>query len=291
MLKRVIVIGVLAGAPLAALAQQAEHPGPGARFITTSPISPPASQLPPPVEPTPAKLPLEAAPVESQVEKVTPATTSDIRGTEQAPLAVKIIPSPATASDLAQTAAARREKSATYVWLALLTAAVAVIALFQLIALTMFIATTRRHQRAYVFASGAEIVDLEIGGAPIVQIEIKNSGQTPAYELTHAWRCGVFDYPLQQKLLLPHNNDPVSWPHLGPGASAQARRAAEKKQIANGGAVELTNRAVAFFVYGEIRYRDTFNKIRFTRYVFYHTGMPRMGPGQLIAYEKGNEAN
>lgn len=290
MLKRAIVIVLVAGAPLAASAQQADRPGPGARFITTKPISPPTSQVPPSVAPAPAKLPLEAAPVESQVEKVTPAITSDIRGTEQAPLAVKIIPSLATAGDLAQEAAARQEKSATYVWLGLLTAAIGVIALFQLIALTLFIVTTRRHQRAYVFASGAEIVDLEIGGAPIVQIEIKNSGQTPAYELTHAWRCGVFDYPLQHKLLLPHNNDPVSWPHLGPGASAQARRAAEK-QIANGGATELTNRVVAFFVYGEIRYRDAFNKMRSTRYVFYHTGMPRMGPGQLIAYEKGNEAN
>jgi hypothetical protein len=172
----------------------------------------------------------------------------------------------------------------------LLTAAVASTAVLQLVALLAFIATTRRHQRAYVFVSGAEIVDLEIGGIPIVQIEIKNTGQTPAYQLTHVWRCGAFDYPLQQKLLLPHNNDPVSWPHLGPGASAKAQRAAEK-QIGSGAPADLINRATAFYVYGEILYKDAFNKARFTRYVFFHTGLPRMGPGQLVAYEKGNEAN
>lgn len=289
MIKRAVVFSLLVSAPLVAFGQEPDHPGPAARFITTTPFSRTAP-LPPPVTPPAAKVTLEAPPVESNVEPRTPVTPLDIRGTEQAPLAVKIIPPPAAAGDLARDAALRQEKAATYVWLALLTAGLVLVALFQLLALTTFIASTRRQQRAYVFASGAEIVELEIGGAPIVQIEIKNSGQTPAYDLKHAWRCGMFDYPLQQKLLLPPHNDRAAWPHLGPGASTLARRAPEK-QIATGSTVELPNRAMAFFVYGEIRYRDAFNRLRFTRYVFYHTGMPRLGPGQLIAYEKGNDAD
>lgn len=286
MLQRAIVIGLLAGAPLAAMAQQADRPNSGARLI--SPLPP---QAPAPIIAKPAITkdePDNAA--QSRVEKIAPPAPVDSRGTEQSPLAVRIIPVPKTAADLAQEAAARQEKASSDLWLVLLTAAVASTALLQLIALVAFIGTTRRHQRAYVFVSGAEIVDLEIGGVPIVQIEIKNTGQTPAYELTHVWRCGIFDYPLQQKLLLPHSNDPVSWPHLGPGASAKAQRAAEK-QIASGAPAELTNRATAFYVYGEIHYKDAFNKMRFTRYVFFHTGLPRIGPGQLVAYEKGNEAS
>jgi hypothetical protein len=286
MLKRAIVIGLLVGAPLAAMAQQADHPNSGARLI--SPL-PPQAPTPPIAAPAIAKdEPDNAAP--SRAEKSVPPTPVDSRGTEQSPLAVQIIPTSKTAADFAQDAASRQEKASSDLWLMLLTAAVAGTALLQLIALIVLIGTTRRQQRAYVFVSGAEIVDLEIGGAPIAQIEIKNTGQTPAYALTHVWRCGIFDYPLQQKLLLPHSNDPVSWPHLGPGASAKAQRAAEK-QLASGGQTEFINRATAFYVYGELLYRDAFNKPRFTRYVFFHTGLPRMGPGQLVAYEKGNEAS
>ena len=296
MLKRAIVIGLLASAPFAASAQQPNRPDAGARLISPLPPKAPPPPIAPPeitpsivAPPTITKEELSAG-VESPAEKSAPEPSADTRGTEQSPLAVRIIPAPKTAADVAQEAAARQERASNELWLILLATAVGATALGQLVALVAFIGMTRRQQRAYVFVSGAEIVDLEISGAPIVQIEIKNTGQTPAYNLTHVWRCGNFDYPLQQKLLLPHNNEPVSWPHLGPGASAKAQRAAEK-QVTNGAASELTNRATAFYVYGELFYRDAFNKMRFTRYVFFHTGVPRMGPGQLVAYEKGNNVN
>ena len=292
MLKRAIIIGLLAVAPFAAMAQQADRSETGARLISPPPPKPAAPVIAPPAITLPPTLPKAEPSIEVQTrgEKPAPEASVDNRGTEQSPLTVRVIPTPKTAAELAQEAAARQESASSELWLMLLAAAVGATALGQLAALVAFIGMTRRQQRAYVFVSGAEIVDLEISGAPIVQIEIKNTGQTPAYNLTNVWRCGIFDYPLQQKLLLPHKNDPVSWPHLGPGASAKTQRAAEK-QVTNGAAAELTNHATAFYVYGEILYRDAFNKMRFTRYVFFHTGMPRMGPGQLLAYEKGNDVS
>ncbi len=285
MLKRVFVIGLLAGLPLAAAAQQFDRPNSGARLISPLPQPAPPAAIPTP--PVASGLPDQTA---REVEATAPPAAIDRRGTEQSPLAVKLIPAPKTAAELADETAARQERASNDLWLMLLTAAVVSAALLQLGALLAFMATTRRQHRAYVFVSGAEIVDLDIAGAPVVAIEIKNTGQTPAYALTHAWRCGIFDYPLQQKLLLPHNNDPISWPHLGPGASAKAQRTAEK-QITSGGQPELTNRATAFYVYCEIAYRDAFKKMHVTRYVLFHAGLPRMGPGQLLAYEKGNEAS
>jgi hypothetical protein len=287
MLKRAILVGLLLIAPLTAIAQQPLRSNSAARLVT-----PPEPESQPDSEP----LAQPTSQTKGEVDRATPTqsiekpTQIDTRGTEQAPLAVRIIPAPVTAAESSKEAQERQEKTAIYLWMIALTVAVASLMLFQLFALLTMIATTRRQLRAYVFVSRAEIVDLELGAVPIVQIDIKNTGQTPAYNVVHVWRCGSFAYPLTEKLRLPRQGEPISWAHLGPGAIAKCHRTAEK-QIGHGATIELSNRPMAFFVYGEIIYKDAFNKTRFTRYVFFQDGIPRMGPGQLIAHAKGNEAN
>jgi hypothetical protein len=155
------------------------------------------------------------------------------------------------------------------------------------------VSMTRRRLRAYVFVSGAEIVDLDKGSVPVVKLEIKNAGQTPAYRLSHVWRCGTYSHPLDEKLPLPHKAEPMSWAHLGPGAAASVSRSADIPCVnsLNGVAGALPNHPVAFYVYGEIVYRDAFHQRRFTRYLLFQPGPPRLGRGPLLAHERGNEAN
>lgn len=281
MIKLAIVLGLLACAPLVAVAQEAAAPSSGARLIT--PIAP--ATPPPFVRSGEPGRKTENAP-ESRAQQ----TPADNRGTEQSPLSVRIIPAPRTPAEAARDAADQQERATANLWMMLLGGAVAVGAVLQFGAWIALIVTTRRQVRAYVFVAGAEIIDVEIGAVPIVQVEIKNAGQTPAHELRHVWRCGFFEHPLNQKLPLPLPSEPSARTHLAPGASVKTHRIAEK-QLTGAANTELTNRATALYVYGEILYKDAFNRQRFTRYVFFHAGLPRMGPGQLVAHEKGNEAS
>jgi hypothetical protein len=85
----------------------------------------------------------------------------------------------------------------------------------------------------------------------------------------------------------------MSWAHLGPGAAASVSRSADIPCVnsLNGVAGALPNHPVAFYVYGEIVYRDAFHQRRFTRYLLFQPGPPRLGRGPLLAHERGNEAN
>jgi hypothetical protein len=287
MLNRAILVALLwVTAWPAALAQEPRHSAPTARLIA----------LPPPPEPDLPVAPISNTGGEVAVAPAAPADNSppqmaaDDRGTAQSPLAVTIIPAPVSEAEGAKAAAEQQDRALNHLWMIGLTIAVAGLTLWQLIALLTLTRTARQQLRAYLFVSRAEIVDLEMG-MPIVQVDIKNTGQTPAYNVTHVWRCGSFAYPLTEKLPLPLLGEPIAWAHLGPGAIVQTHRTAEKK-LGNGtSGTELSNRPLAFYVYGEIVYRDAFHKRRFTRYVFFHDGLPRMGPGHLIAHARGNEAN
>lgn len=167
------------------------------------------------------------------------------------------------------------------------------LAIVLLAVIVALVATTRRRLRAYVFVSGAEIVDLEKGSVPVLKLDIKNAGQTPAYKLSHIWRCGTYAHPLDEKLPLPQKGEPMALAHLGPGATANLLRNADTWPVsmANGTAGALANHPVAFYVYGEILYRDAFHQRHFTRYVFYQPGHPRLGRGPMLVHERGNDAN
>jgi len=285
MFKRAILVGLCLAASFPAAAQVAHHPAPPAHLIT--PPAPLDSDLPfPPV--TQSSAAVDTA-LPSPADTVVAPAPEDKRGTEQAPLAVKIIPAPTSAAETAQAAQDRQDRAALHLWMIVLTGAVAGLALFQLLVLLTTLITARRQLRAYVFVSRAEIVGLEVGAVPIVELDIKNTGQTPAYNLTHVWRCGLFSHPLTERLPLPAQGETLAIAHLGPGATVKVHRTAERQLIH--GRVELSNRPRAFYVYGEISYKDAYQQRRFTRYVFFHEGPPRLGPGQLVAHQRGNDAS
>jgi hypothetical protein len=284
MLRRLFLAAALCVLPLASFAQQAHPPA-----LPGHLLSPPSASTEPPFAPLPLPSSGETGSAVSLPSEIqSSAGTANDRGTEQVPLAVRIMPLPPSDAEKAAAIQQRRDHAANDLWMVALSGAVIGLTLLQLVTVITMIVTTRRQLRAYVFVSRAEIVDLD-AGMPIVQVDIRNTGQTPAYNVTHVWRCGSFPYPLTEKLPLPREAEPIAWAHLGPGAMVRVHRTADR--LLTYGNAERSNRPLAFYVYGEIAYRDAFRKIRTTRYVFFHEGLPRIGPGHLMAHQRGNEAS
>lgn len=138
--------------------------------------------------------------------------------------------------------------------------------------------------------TGAEITNPACG--PGVRIQIKNAGQTPAYEVAHWANICFREFPL--KSLLPAR-DPNFMPVksvLGPGIPStklifmpQPLTAPETADLRAGNG--------AVYVYGEITYRDTFGKAWYTRYrVMHHPYGGAIGVSTDLTFcDEGNEAN
>jgi hypothetical protein len=150
--------------------------------------------------------------------------------------------------------------------------------------------TAERQLRAYVLPSGAEILNMVVGSTPLARVEIKNFGQTPAYDLTHIHGFAFLNWPLDEELPPPKSPIQTSRTFLGPGGTGTGVRPADR--IFSAGANDdVINRTMAFYVYGEIIYKDAFGRRRTTQYRYFHTGIPGMGPGNLITHQDGNKAD
>jgi|GEM_PF-4644247 len=138
--------------------------------------------------------------------------------------------------------------------------------------------------------TGAHIINPKIG--PIATIYIKNSGPTPAINLTHWGSICIKEYPL--KSALPEKRSDM---------------AITKATIASQGVNTLTvhwpdpltpeqitaleNGTMVVYVHGEIIYKDIFSKNRTTRYRVMHgamTGLLGATTGVTIC-EDGNEVD
>jgi hypothetical protein len=136
--------------------------------------------------------------------------------------------------------------------------------------------------------SEARITNLAVG--PGVRIQIKNAGQTPAYDVAHWCRMIFREFPLNS--VLPANDPPQATSTLGPGIPStillflpQPLTAA---QIA-----DLRVGTGAVYVYGGITYRDTFGKKWYTRYrLIHHAIGGAIGVSTDLTFALGgNEAN
>jgi hypothetical protein len=130
--------------------------------------------------------------------------------------------------------------------------------------------TARRQLRAYVFVSGAKIIHGITDNSIIeAHVEIKNSGQTPAYKMMAVIGLTFDTYPPPQSITLtvPDQNylSLRTRIDLGPGdktfTDTHAGRLLtplEKDSLVAG--------TKAIWVYGEIRYRDAFCRKQWTKY-------------------------
>jgi len=138
--------------------------------------------------------------------------------------------------------------------------------------------------------AGAEITNTACG--PIVYIQIKNCGQTPAYKVVHWGNICVREFPLTSQLpptpILALKNASV----LGPGILSTKYLFLPTPLTAQE-ISDLRAGTAAIYVYGEVDYQDAFGKKRFTKYrIMHHVGQGAIGINAGLTFaDEGNEAD
>jgi hypothetical protein len=151
--------------------------------------------------------------------------------------------------------------------------------------------TARRQLRAYVFVDQATVIEPD-GADPRLDIQIRNSGQTPAHEVVVAGIVRGFN-PHDARLFSdPPKDSEFSRFVFGPNRFAYKSFAL--KELLNSNTMKgLRSRDQhILYVWGEISYRDVFKKSRYTKFRL-SIGGPSGWPDTnlMIVSAEGNKAN
>jgi hypothetical protein len=148
--------------------------------------------------------------------------------------------------------------------------------------------TSRAQLRAYVMVDSARVDDFGVGKTPVAHLVFKNSGQTPAYNLTHWCRMGVRPFPLVEGIPARGDTSEELPPRpLAPGASMHTS-ATIKGYILGDQTIQAMARGTgAIYVVGEIRYEDAFGEKRETDFLIF-SGGPIGMDGAMASYNSGN---
>ncbi len=150
--------------------------------------------------------------------------------------------------------------------------------------------TACRQLRAYVNVDGVIRVNDpgEVEGRGFaVQVEVKNSGQTPAYDLFQWAKIDMREFPLADRLPI-HCVDGGTRAILAAGAKTVAFPAYRHDLSQHEVDAILDNQA-AVYVYGEVEYCDIFGVRRLTQFRFRCHGQG-YATGVFRADAEGNEA-
>ncbi len=244
---------------------------------------------------------------------------NDQLGTEQSPLVIKVAPSPNAQEEVAQAKRKKKEQATTNRRAEITTYIIAGATGIQAIALiwTVFVMvrTTPRQLRAYIFVDKAVIANVAnplpqglLGGkfeetpasitrpleGPIAYLEFKNSGQTPAYEVTIWGNMCVREFPLTYEL--PDKKPDklfTAKASVPPSGGTNKSLGTEHPLPEEINKLRTIPPTTAIYIYGTIFYKDTFGKKRFTNYRYFHndlSGILGRHTGVSICNE-GNEAN
>lgn len=142
--------------------------------------------------------------------------------------------------------------------------------------------------RAYVSPSDAGFVIPTDNSAPTVFVVIKNTGQTPAYDLTWRAKFSIGNFPNLEGFQLDRQKiAPKSVLPPGQTLFYQWTFTEWKKEF--GG--QIAKGDAAAFAFGEISYKDAFGNSRFTKYRLIHGGDSLAPPGKFGTAAEGNEQN
>jgi hypothetical protein len=151
--------------------------------------------------------------------------------------------------------------------------------------------TSRAELRAYLFPDGVALVVVTEGpnkGKVVASLRIKNSGQTPAFNVVHWADVLLSDFQDQSNLIPP----PLAGPSnpIPPGGDLHKHVLLQTKPTrADLAAVKAGKKAA--FVYGRIEYLDAFGATRHTNYRLHYSGVwPPFQGHQLFYSENGNDA-
>ena len=146
----------------------------------------------------------------------------------------------------------------------------------------------QRQLRAYVFPSEPKI-ELDSDGIAKASVPFKNTGQTPAYELTCWVVIGVAPYPLKAKLPdVPADPGQSSRIDLAAGGQVTTDVALLQPTSANDQAIIAAAKG-AIYVWGRAEYSDAFGQERVTKFRLMYRGVWE-GTQILSVCQEGNEA-
>jgi hypothetical protein len=124
--------------------------------------------------------------------------------------------------------------------------------------------TAARQLRAYILFDGG-LVD-RFGHGFMVKLAVKNSGQTPAYNLTYAWDAKVLPYPLKVDGIIYPSPNPEQSADIGASISTtlgDPQFLAMSEQDVQ----DVQNRMKAVYVFASLSYRDTFQRTQTAQFV------------------------
>ncbi|WP_172592463.1 hypothetical protein, partial [Nitrosomonas supralitoralis] len=148
--------------------------------------------------------------------------------------------------------------------------------------------TAQRQLRAYVSINLDEKMFFDSDGLLNAPFITKNNGVTPANFMLCSLHIGLFRFPLDTELDPPNYSPTSSNSSLFPGE--QVRQYATLPRELNQTETQvIENGEGAIYVWGEVRYKDVFNKQRSTQFRMYSTGAD-FCRGELAYHHEGNVA-
>jgi hypothetical protein len=143
--------------------------------------------------------------------------------------------------------------------------------------------------RAYVFVRSPSITNLTTGNVDVdITIPIKNSGQTPAYDLSIRAEIETKDFPSPvSAFTLP--TEGIDNLTLGPGSKYFYEFSIDALTPAELAA--LQNKTKAVFIRGEIKYRDAFGEPHFSNFFLIKGGPYTLVGDSLFVLNEGNSSD
>lgn len=154
--------------------------------------------------------------------------------------------------------------------------------------------TSRRELRAYVFAENSGVYALtkqvprSENGKVGSTVVVRNSGQTPAYDVIHWSMLALHAVVNERELVIP----PLETLHrtvVPPGGILKAERRLSI-HLTRDQQASLKTGAMALYVYGRIEYTDAFGTRRYTDYRLAWAGWPLTDNISMTFCPEGNSA-
>jgi hypothetical protein len=147
--------------------------------------------------------------------------------------------------------------------------------------------TTRQQSRAYLFIKQANLDRFAQGKRPFIHLHLRNSGQTPAWNVRARYDGGIYPFPDCPDLL---TDDEQHHGVLGPNMNYTL--AIELSALKKADIESVEKGTAAIYVFGRIDYEDAFGRPQWTKFRFLYGGP--MGPspeGVMIDHKDGNDAS
>lgn len=141
--------------------------------------------------------------------------------------------------------------------------------------------------RAYVSVIKVKLIELELGQTVKALVTFKNSGKTPAHDVKLWWRMEYRRQPLNEVLDRGDKAKEVTCTDIGPTVPMASL-------FATGVALgqlhfdEVRSQKSAVYVWGQLSYRDIYDKQQFVSFRFKHTGKFYKPDTNLVSCTEGN---